>query len=91
MTGKWDQAQIQQLNKQIEEENNMTTRMTPTEEQRQHLSCQFRTQFNALLAAQETQQEEMPPSVGLDSTAAKTAWELLKVNSRITKENWYSK
>ena len=81
----------------------MTTKMTPTEEQRQHLSCQFRTQFNALLdsaaklvdeallAAQETQQEEMPPSVGLDSTAAKTAWELLKVNSRITKENWYSK
>tara|TARA_R110002012_G_scaffold202391_1_gene371442 strand:+ start:23680 stop:23913 length:234 start_codon:yes stop_codon:yes gene_type:complete len=77
--------------------------MTPTEEQRQHLSCQFRTQFNALLdsaaklvdeallAAQETQQEEMPPSAGLDSTAAKTAWELLKVNSRITKENWYSK
>lgn len=65
------------------------------EEYRQNLSNSFKKKFNelldlstklideSLLAAQETQQDEMPPSIGLDSTAAKTAWELLKVHSKI--------
>jgi len=66
------------------------------EEYRQNLSDIFKKKFNelldlstklideSLLAAQETQQEEMPPSIGLDSTAATTAWELLKVHSKIS-------
>ena len=90
------QSQVSNWQRELEMTNYSPETNYTVEEYRQNLSDTFKKKFSelldlstklideSLLAAQETQQEEMPPSIGLDSTAATTAWELLKVHSKIS-------